>query len=267
LSADVDDPLADLDTVHVGHGVPVLVLHGPTPLAAELPFISALAEHAEIFAPSHPGFGRSPRDADFDSMYDLVHLYLQVLDRLPQQIVVVGLSFGGWLAAELACLCSHRIDRLILVDSVGIKLGSREERDITHLFNTPPDELEARAWHDPARRPRGPLGLGWQLHVQDMTDEELVLLARSWDALCLYAWRPHLYNPHLKAWLHRVRIPSLVVWGASDRIVSPEYGRAYAGLIPGARFDVIPRAGHHPELEQPEALAARIVAFLQEPRR
>ena len=66
----------------------------------------------------------------------------------------------------------------------------------------------------------------------------MVALARNWDALCLYAWRPHMYNPQLKHWLHRIAVPTLVLWGASDRIVTPDYGRAYSGLIPGARFEV-----------------------------
>jgi pimeloyl-ACP methyl ester carboxylesterase len=259
------DPLADLEVVHVGRGAPMLLLHGPTPVRADLPFVSALREHVEIVAPSHPGFGRSARPEHVDSMYDLVHLYLDIIEHLPyEQVAVLGLSVGGWLAAELACVCAHKIGALILVDPVGVKLGARDERDITHLFNTPPAELEACAWHDPSRRPRGPFGLGWQMHVDDATDEDLELLARSWDALCLYGWRPHLYNPHLKWWLHRIRIPTLMLWGASDRIVSPEYGRAYSQLIPGARFEVIARAGHHPELEQPETVASRIAAFLQE---
>ena len=198
-------------------------------------------------------------------MYDLVHLYLEFLERLPyEEVALVGLSFGGWLAAELACLSPRKLRTLILVDAVGIKVGARDERDITHLFNTPPVELEARSWHDSAQRPPGPFGLGWQMHVQEIADEDLVLLARNWDALCLYAWSPHLYNPRLKSWLHRIRVPTLVLWGASDRIVSAEYGRAYSALIPGARFDVVPEAGHHPELEQPDATASRIAAFLEE---
>jgi pimeloyl-ACP methyl ester carboxylesterase len=95
-----------------------------------------------------------------------------------------------------------------------------------------------------------------------MPDEDMVALARNWDSLCLYAWRPHLYNPQLKGWLRRIAVPTLVLWGASDSIVTPEYGRAYAGLIPGARFELVERAGHHPELEQPRAFADAIVRFL-----
>jgi pimeloyl-ACP methyl ester carboxylesterase len=103
------------------------------------------------------------------------------------------------------------------------------------------------------------------MHVEELADDELVLLARNWDALCLYAWRPHLFNPRLKNWLHRIQIPTLMVWGAADRIVSPEYGRAYSRLIPRARFEVIAGAGHHPELEQPDAFVQLVADFLQEP--
>ena len=85
-----------------------------------------------------------------------------------------------------------------------------------------------------------------------MSDDELVIHARNREALCLYAWHPLLYNPQLKQWLGRIRVPTLVLWGASDRVVTPDYGRAYAGLIPGARFSLIDAAGHHPEIEQPE---------------
>jgi pimeloyl-ACP methyl ester carboxylesterase len=91
-----------------------------------------------------------------------------------------------------------------------------------------------------------------------------VALARNWDSLCLYAWRPHMYNPQLRHWLRRIAVPTLVLWGAGDGIVGPEYGRAYAGLIPGSRFELIESAGHHPELEQPGAFAEAIGRFLKE---
>ena len=93
-------------------------------------------------------------------------------------------------------------------------------------------------------------------------DAALVRYARGRDALCLYGWKHYMYNPQLKRWLGRIAVPTLVLWGASDRIVTPDYGRAYAGLIPGARFALIDAAGHHPEIEQPEAFADRVVSFI-----
>ncbi|MFN8637545.1 MAG: alpha/beta hydrolase [Chloroflexota bacterium] len=255
----------DLEVLRGGSGPPVLLLHGPTTYEPNAPFLQRLAEHVEIVAPSHPGFGASGRPDDFDTVYDLVRLYEAVLDSLPhEKVTLIGCSFGGWLAAELAVTSSHRLARLILVDPVGIKVGGREERDIVHVFNTAPAELARRAWHDPARQQPGVLGLGWQLQLDAMSDQQIVVAARGWDALCLYAWRPHLYNPRLKQWLHRIRVPTLLLWGESDRIVSPDYGRAYGALIPGSRFETIPEAGHHPELECPEAFVERVIRFVKE---
>jgi pimeloyl-ACP methyl ester carboxylesterase len=245
-------------------GRQILLVHGINNISPQAPFLAPLAEHGDIIAPSHPGFGHSPRPEDFDTMYDLVRLYLAVLDELPaDNVTMIGFSFGGWIAAEAAVCRPRKLDRLVLVDPVGIKIGGREQRDIAHFFNTSPEELNRRAWHDPTNRPPGIYGLGWHTAIGEaMSDEAMITLARNWDALCIYAWRPHMYNPQLKHWLHRIEVPTLVLWGGSDRIVTPEYGRAYSGLIPGSRFAMIEDAGHHPELEQPRAFVAAVAEFL-----
>ena len=259
----------ELEVLRLGKGRPILLVHGINNINPAAPFLAPLGEHGEVFAPSHPGFGHSPRTEDFDTMYDLVRLYLAVLDEIPgEKVIMVGFSFGGWIAAEVAVCRPRKLDRLVLVDPVGIKIGGRAERDIVHFFNTSPDELNRRAWHDPANRSPGSYGLGWHTTIGEaMSDEEMITLARNWDALCLYAWRPHMYNPQLKRWLHRIAVPTLVLWGASDRIVTPEYGRAYSSLIPGGRFELIRAAGHHPELEQPQAFVAAVLDFLDEKHR
>ncbi len=155
-------------------------------------FLDLLGREAEIIAPSSPGFGNTKRPPDFDTIYDLVHLYLALLDELPfERVALLGLSFGGWLAAEIAVACAHKLDRLILADPVGIKLGDRETRDIADVFNLNPAEVRRRAWHDPAKAPS----------YDAMSDDELVIHARNREALCLYAWHPCLYNPQLKNWL------------------------------------------------------------------
>jgi pimeloyl-ACP methyl ester carboxylesterase len=259
----------ELETIRRGAGQPILLIHGVNPVHRDAPFLSRLAAHCAVIAPSAPGFGGSPLPPDFDTMYDLVNLYLSVLDSIPSDgVTVIGFSFGGWIAAELAVARPKRLGRLVLVDPVGIKLGGREERDIVHFFNTDPAELNRRAWHDPSRRPAGVYALGWQATIADaMTDQEMISLARNWDSLCLYAWRPHMFNPRLKYWLHRIGVPTRVIWGESDRIVLPDYGRAYAGLIPGAEFTIIPEAGHHPELERPDEFVGAVTAFMGKPCR
>jgi pimeloyl-ACP methyl ester carboxylesterase len=244
----------DLEVVRRGSGPPLLLLHGLQNVDPRAPFLDLLGKDASIVAPSHPGFGHSPRPADFDTVYDLVRLYLDVLDDLgPAKVTLVGLSFGGWLAAEIAVACAHRLDRLVLVDALGIKVSDRETPDILDVFNTSPAEVERRSWHDPKR---------WAPDWNAMTDEQIVVRARNWEALCLYGWHPYMYNPQLVRWLRRIAVPSLVLWGASDGIVSPAYGRAYSDAIPGSRFELIDGAGHHPEIEQPDATAERIAAFL-----
>src|SRR5262249_24859409 len=174
--------------------------------------------------------------------YDLVHLYLALLDELPdEKVALVGLSFGGWLAAEIAVACSHKISKLILADPVGIKLGRPTTRAMLRLLHVDPGGLTGGSGERPAQA----------LDYDAMTYEALVSHARNWESLCLYAWHPLLYNPQLKQWLGRIQVPTLALWGVSDGVVSPDYGRAYAGLIPDARFEMIEAAGHHPEQEQP----------------
>ena len=243
----------ELEVVRRGTGQTLIFLHGFHPLGPESRFLELLSRRFDVLAPSHPGFGASSRPLDFESVYDLVHLYRELIDGLPgEKITLVGTSFGGWLAAEIAITCQHRLDRLVLVDALGLKLGDRETSDILDIFNTHPDVVRQRSWHDASRAP----------DFNEMSDEALTRHARDWDALSLYGWEPYMYNPRLKRWLGRIAVPTLVLWGASDGLVTPDYGRRYAALIPGARFALINGAGHHPDLEQPEALAGQILEFL-----
>jgi pimeloyl-ACP methyl ester carboxylesterase len=245
----------DLELLRGGDGDPIMLLHGFGSLtpAARLPAL--LAAHGSVIAPSCPGFGTTPRPRDFDTIYDLVHLLRALLDAIPgERITLAGLSFGGWLAAEVAAQGHPRLARLVLVDAVGIKIGDRQTADILDIFNRPRDEVRRAAWHDPDRAAPD---------FDAMDDAEIIRCARDWEALCLYAWHPYMYNPQLPRWLGRISVPTLVLWGAGDQIVSPDYGRAFAGLIPGARFETIEHCGHHPEIERPDELAALIGAFLK----
>jgi pimeloyl-ACP methyl ester carboxylesterase len=142
----------DLEVVRRGAGQPIVFLHGfhaPDPNSR---FLERLSRKATVIAPSHPGFGASSRPDDFETVYDLVHLYRELLETLPDgRVTLVGASFGGWLAAEIAASCPHRLGRLVLVDALGLKLGDRETPDILDVFNTHPDTVRRLSWHDPQR--------------------------------------------------------------------------------------------------------------------
>ena len=246
----------ELEVLRRGAGNPLLLLHGFQHLDPRLPVVAMLSRDLTLIAPSHPGFGGSKRPADFGTVYDLVHLYLEFLDTLPPgPVTLMGLSFGGWLAAEIAVKAGRRIENLILVDALGIKISDRETPDILDIYNAHPQDVLAKSWHAPdTHAPK----------FDDMEDEELITYARNRDALCRYGFHPYMHNPQLKRWLGSIKARTLVLWGAADGVVKPAYGEAYAKLIPGARFESIAAAGHCPEIEQPAALAERVQAFLKQ---
>jgi pimeloyl-ACP methyl ester carboxylesterase len=245
-------PLSYLD---LGAGAPILVLHGAGGLPPDAPFLGGLAKHGRVIAPTHPGFGRAELPDWIDSIDDLAYIYLDLLDALDlHDVTVIGFSLGGWLAAEIAIKSTARIARLILVDAVGIKISDRLTRDVTDIFATEPAELLRLTFHDPSKAP----------DLSALSDEAVELIARNREASALYTWEPYAHNPKLVRRLHRIDVPVLLLWGESDGIVTPAYGRAYAERIPGARFEVIAGAGHVPQVEQPEAFVASVARFLGE---
>ena len=225
---------------------------GPCPQA---PFFSLLAKQGRVILPTHPGFDQAPDAADIDTVDDLAYLYLDLLDESDLcEVVVIGCSLGGWIAAEMAVKSTARLSQLVLVAPLGIKVGDRETRDIPDIFALPPEEVTRLQYHDPARV---------AVDYASLSDDELLVIARNREATALYAWEPYFHNPKLRQRLYRVALPTLLVWGARDRFVTPDYyGTAYRDAIPGAQFTVIDQAGHWPHLEQPEVFAERVGAFL-----
>jgi pimeloyl-ACP methyl ester carboxylesterase len=250
---------AEIELFQGGQGQPVLVLHDYEYLHGWHPFLEALAEWFAVTAPSHPGFGRSELPAGCDSIEDLAYWYADLLPTLGgERVHLVGLGLGGWIAAELATRCTHQIDRLVLVDAVGIKVSGPHERDIADTFIVEPRELVELTWHDPAAGAAQMKLPG----LSSLSEEDLLLALRNRQSAAFFGWKPFMHNPKLAQRLRRIDRPTLVLWGASDRLVSPAYGRAYAELIPGARFEQIESAGHYPYLERPEAFVKTISRFL-----
>ncbi len=244
-----------LEVVERGEGRPILLLHGEEGLDPKSPFLDLLAVHGRVIAPSHPGFGHSPDAETIDTIDDLAYLYLDLLtERDLHEVTLIGFSLGGWIAAEMAVKSTDRLAKLILVAPVGIKVGDRETRDIPDIFALRPDEVARLQYHDPARA---------VVDYTTLSDDALTVIARNREATALYGWEPYFHNPKLRQRLHRINIPTLLLWGASDRFITPGYyGAAYRDAIPGARLEIIERAGHFPHLEQPEAFVERVRKFL-----
>ena len=244
-----------VEIVEKGRGRPLLFLHPGIGLDRDAPVIDRLAECARVIAPSHPGFGGSEQPKSFTSVDDLAYFYLDLLDELDlKDTVLAGVSLGGWIAAEIAVKSTARLSHLVLANAVGIKVGARDTRDIVDIFAITEDELNALAYFDPKLGGRD---------YKAMAEADVRTVARNREATARYGWSPYMHDPKLKGRLHRIRIPTLVLWGAADRILSEAYGRAYCAAIPGARFETIERAGHYPHVEQPEEFARRVNAFTQ----
>ena len=190
-----------------------------------------------MIAPSHPGFGKSSLPDWLDSIDDIAHVYLELMDRHGlDRIDLVGFSIGGWIAAELATKVPERIGRLVLIGPVGVKTGRSDKLDIPDVFALPREQLDRLRFHDPANNPAD---------LTAMSDEELPIVARNSETLALLTWEPYMHNPKLKHRLHRVDVPALFLRGASDGIVSADYLERYAALLPQARIET-DRAGRAP---------------------
>lgn len=245
----------ELELFGDGEGPPLLFLHSAQGFVPDHPYVRLLSARRRLVAPSHPGFGKSSLPDWIDAVDDIAYVYLELMDRLDlPRIDIIGCSIGGWIAAELATKVPGAVRKLVLVGPVGVKTGPTDKLDIPDIFALPQGDVERLLFHDPQRM---------RLDPSRLTDEQLATTVRNRETLALLSWEPYMHNPKLRHRLHRVTAPTLFLRGESDGLVSAEYLAAYARLLPNAQTDTIAAAGHAPQIEQPEAFAARVLAFLQ----
>jgi len=246
----------ELELHEAGDGPPLLFLHSGGGFEPEDAFVAMLARRYRVIAPSHPGFGHSSLPDWMDSIDDVAHVHLELMDRLGlRRVKMIGCSIGGWIAAELATKTPDRIEKLVLVGPEGVKTGRRDQLDIPDIFALPQEEMARLRFHDPAKA---------KIDLAKLSPEQLRIMARNNESLALLVWEPYMHNPKLAHRLHRLTMPVLMMRGASDGLVSAEYLARYAKLVPQARIETIEAAGHLPQLEQPEAFVQKIVAFFNE---
>jgi pimeloyl-ACP methyl ester carboxylesterase len=242
-----------IETIEGGEGRPLLFLHPGVGIDPKAPVLDALAAKARLIAPSHPGFGTSELAPTMTTVEDLSYFYLDLMDALElRDAIVVGVGFGAWIAAATAVKSTARMSRLVLANPIGIKVGDRETRDIVDIFALLEPEFNKLAYFDAKAGERD---------YKSLPDAEVTAAARNREALARFAWQPYMHDPKLKSRLHRIRIPTLVLWGKHDAIMSESYGRAFAAAIPDARFELIDKAAHFPHIEQPQQFADRVFAF------
>lgn len=238
-----------------GRGKPILLLPSEESLEPDAPFVEQLARKFEVIIPQAPGFGRSNRPDWITNMDDVAYIYLDLIEKLGlKKLTLMGFSLGGWIAAEMATKDDSALAKLVLVDAYGIKVGGPYDRDIQDIWLQHPKKVMEQKWFDVEKGKRD---------FPAMPEDKLAIIARNIETTARLCWEPYMHNPKLTHRLHRVQVPTLVVWGKNDGIVSADYGKAYSKLIKGAKFAAVAKAGHYPHLEQPAAFMTAIAGFVR----
>jgi pimeloyl-ACP methyl ester carboxylesterase len=236
-----------------GSGRPVLVLHHDIGSPDRLDFYDALARRFAVLVPHHPGYGKSERPPWLRSVRDVAVIYQWLLGNLAiERPSLIGLGFGGWIAAEMATMAPTALHRLVLIGAMGLK---PPEGDILDQAIVNYIDYARAGFRDQAAFAR---------IYGEVTTDQLV----AWDLcreMCFrIAWKPYMYSHTLPHLLGGVKVPALVVWGDDDRIVPRSTGKLYAAALANARFEIVSGAGHWVEMEQPETLAGLVAGFIAE---
>jgi pimeloyl-ACP methyl ester carboxylesterase len=252
---DIQVPAAMLRLRKGGSGDPLLVLPHDIGSLDRLHFYDALARRFTVYVPSHPGYDGSERPSWMRSVRDVAVIYQSLLATIKlANVSLVGLGFGGWIAAEMATMSPQAFRRLVLVGAMGVKPVKGEILDQALV-----------SYIDYVRAGFEDQGVFDRLFGADPPTEQLEQWDLNREMTFRIAWKPYMYNPTLPHLLGGVRAPALIVWGRADKIVPLECGESYARALPRSRLAVVPGSGHFVDMEQPLALARLIVEFAAEP--
>jgi pimeloyl-ACP methyl ester carboxylesterase len=219
-----------------------------------LPFYQSWAKQFRVLVPTHPGFGASGGFDQIDTVEDMAFHYVELFDALGlDEVILGGVSLGGWIAAEFAVRWPERVRKLWIADAPGLWV---EEEPLGDLFRVmfERDQLRALLFHDPASY------MARMVIADDPPDDRLLAAYQNMTVLARLAWeRP--YDPKLAGRLHRVRCPVLLLWGAHDRLVPPAYGQAYREHLPQAELKLIADCGHMPMFEKEQEFVETVATF------
>jgi pimeloyl-ACP methyl ester carboxylesterase len=244
-----------IEVERMGSGSPLLVLLSEeAAFERTSPFIQDLARTHELIMPQAPGFGRSERPDWISSPDDIAYIYLDLVEQLGlKNIPVLGLSLGGWIAAEMAVKDDSFISKLVLVDPIGVKIGGPFDRDIQDIWTLHPTKVAELKYYDTDFGKRD---------YSNTPEEEVTIVARNLESFARFCWEPYMHNPKLKIRLPRIKVPTHFIWGENDGMTTAAYGKAYSQHVPGAAFATIAKAGHYPHIEQPAAVLQQVKSFL-----
>ena len=235
-----------------GRGSALIYLHGAAGIPGWLPFFAGLAERHEVVVPEHPGFGASDNPVWIRNIGDLAMYYLDFLDGLgAERVHLVGHSLGGWAAAELAVRNCSRLASLTLIAPAGVRVKGVPSGD---NFIWSPEEAARNLFYHQS--------FAEKMLAQVPSEEEADRILTNRFMAAKLGWEPRWFNPSLERWLHRIAVPTLVLWGADDKLMPSRYADVWRARVPGVTVDIIPQCGHLPHIEKADATAGKILDFL-----
>jgi pimeloyl-ACP methyl ester carboxylesterase len=235
-----------------GSGRPLVFLHGAGGHKGWSPFFEKLAAKYAVSAPEHPGFGRSDDPKRIRNVPDLAMYYLDFLDALKlERVHLVGHSLGGWTAAEVAVRNCTRLASLTLIAPAGIRVKGVPPGD---NFIWSPAEGAQNSFYDQSFAEA-------ELKATLSEDEQDDQLQNQLSAV-KFGWEPRWFNPDLEKWLHRISVPTHVIWGDDDKILPAAYAKLWGERVAGAQITMIDNTGHRPQVEKPDQVAAKLLEFL-----
>ncbi len=236
-----------------GAGAPLLFLHGAGGVADWLPFLDKLSDDFDVIVLDHPTFGRSDEPDWVEDVADMAYFYLDFMESNGlEDVHLVGQSLGGWIALEMAIRNTARIKSLTLVGSAGIRIKGQPAADIFMMD----DEELARVLLVDENRIQAMLAM-------ELTEEQQDTVIKNKVATARLGWQPRLFNPRLRKWMHRIDVPTHIIWGAADKVIPPSYAAEFQRLIEGSKVTMIDGCGHLPNIEQTEVFVDAVGGFLK----
>ena len=236
-----------------GSGPTVLFLHGAGGVPQWLPFFDRLAEHYELLVPEHPGFGGSDDPPWIRSMPDLAMFYLDLIEEAGlDRIHLIGNSMGGWLAAEILIRDRSRFRSLVQLAPAGIRVKGVPPGD---NFIWGPEEAVRNLYYNQSFADR--------ILALKPSEEQMDVMLKNRFTVAKFGWQPRWFNPDLEKWLHRIKLPALIVRGEDDKIMPPQYAALWKERLPDARLVSVKECGHLPHVEHAELVAHHVSEFLE----
>jgi pimeloyl-ACP methyl ester carboxylesterase len=241
--------------MHGGDGPPFVYLHSTLGESLRwLPFYQSWTKDFSVHVPTHPGFGKSGGFDQISGIEDMAFHYVELFDALGlEEVILGGVSLGGWIAAEFAVRWPERVKKLWISGAPGMWVDEQPLPDLFRIMMDP-KKMRSLLFHDTSHY------LATALIADDPDDERRMLGYQHMTALARLMWeRP--YSPKLPARLRRVQCPVLLLWGENDALVPPAYGLAYQRHLPQAEWKTIPNCGHLAMFEKESEFVEAVRGF------